>query len=63
MRMAWEVVHAVVHTVAVVVVVGVGSDPVAVQVVPLCVIGGEGVVNIGVAVVVVIVVDRPSVVG
>ena len=62
-RVAWEVVDAIVGAVAVVVVVGVRSDPVAVHVVPLAVIGRERVVSVGVAVVVVVVVHGSGVVG
>ena len=56
MRMAWEVVHAIVHPVTVVVVVGVGSDSVPVHVVPFGVIGWEGVFIVGETVVVVVIV-------
>ena len=63
MSVSWEVVRAIVHPVAVIVVVGVGADPVAVHVVPLAVIGRERVVSVGVAVVVVVVVHDTGVVG
>ena len=57
-----EVVHAVVGAVAVVVVVGVGADPVAVHVVPLGVVQRERVIRVVPAVVVVIVVHGTGVV-
>ena len=63
MSVAWEVVYAIVDAVSVVIVVGVRTDPVAVHVVPLAVIGRERVVSVGVAVVVVVVVHGPGVVG
>ena len=63
MSVSWEVVRAIVPSVAVVVVVGVGADPVSVHVVPLAGIGRERVVSVGVAVVVVVVVHGPGVVG
>ena len=51
-----EVVHAVVGAVAVVVVVGVGADPVAVHVVPLGVVQRERVIRVVPSVAVVVVV-------